>query len=98
MGGASNKKPSGSKSSNQTSNTTKKSDKFSDKSKKLSVVITDPNNTSAIKKMKSITVQSVAKVLNVKISVANGYIKNLESKGHIELVGGYSGHRVYKFK
>ena len=50
MGGTSNKKPSGSKSSNQGSNTSKKSDKFSDKSKKLSVVITDPNNTSAIKK------------------------------------------------
>ncbi|MGD1838392.1 MAG: hypothetical protein ACPKPY_10100 [Nitrososphaeraceae archaeon] len=98
MGGGSNKKYTSSKSSNQSSNTTKKTEKFSDKSKKLSVVITDPNNTSPLKKMKSITVQSVAKVLNVKISVANSYVKNLESKGQIELVGGYSGHRIYKLK
>ena len=47
--------------------------------------------------MKSITVQSVSKALGVKISIANNYIKNLESKGIVTLIGGYSGHKVYSF-
>jgi small subunit ribosomal protein S25e len=45
--------------------------------------------------MKAITVQSIAKVLGVKISIANNYIRNLESKGTVKFIGGYSGHKVY---
>jgi small subunit ribosomal protein S25e len=47
--------------------------------------------------MKAITVQSISKVLGVKISIANNYIRNLESKGTVKLIGGYSGHKVYSF-
>jgi small subunit ribosomal protein S25e len=50
----------------------------------------------ATSSMKSITIQSVAKVANVKISVANAFIKSLEAKGIVKKVGGYSGHRVYE--
>jgi small subunit ribosomal protein S25e len=47
--------------------------------------------------MKAITVQSLSKALGVKISIANNYIRNLESKGLVKLVGGYSGHKVYSY-
>ncbi|MCD6036808.1 MAG: hypothetical protein K0S67_692 [Nitrososphaeraceae archaeon] len=32
----------------------------------------------------------------VKISVANAFIKSAESKGIVRNVGGYSGHKVYE--
>ena len=50
----------------------------------------------AIAGMRAITIQSVAKVANVKISVANSFIKSLEARGLVKKVGGYSGHRVYE--
>ena len=62
---------------------------------KSSVIIEDINNVNIIKGMKAITAQSVSKLLGVKISIANNYIRNLESKGSVKLIGGYSGHRVY---
>ena len=64
---------------------------------KSSVIIDDINDTSIIRGMKAITVQSLSKVLGVKISIANNYIRNLESKGLIKFVGGYSGHKVYSY-
>jgi small subunit ribosomal protein S25e len=62
---------------------------------KSSVIIEDINDISLIKGMKAITVQSISKVLGVKISIANNYIRNLESKGTVKFIGGYSGHKVY---
>lgn len=64
---------------------------------KSSVIIDDINDQSIIRGMKAITVQSLSKVLGVKISIANNYIRNLESKGIVKLVGGYSGHNVYSY-
>jgi small subunit ribosomal protein S25e len=64
---------------------------------KSSVIIDDTNDQSIIRGMKAITVQSLSKVLGVKISIANNYIRNLESKGIVKLVGGYSGHKVYSY-
>lgn len=64
---------------------------------KSSVIIEDINDTSIVRGMKAITVQSLSKVLGVKISIANNYIRNLESKGLIKFVGGYSGHKVYSY-
>jgi small subunit ribosomal protein S25e len=64
---------------------------------KSSVLIEDINDVSILKGMKAITVQSLSKVLGVKISIANNYIRNLESKGTVKLIGGYSGHKVYCF-
>ena len=62
---------------------------------KSSVLIEDINDTTILKGMKAITVQSISKVLGVKISIANNYIRNLESKGIVKFIGGYSGHKVY---
>jgi len=62
---------------------------------KSSVIIEDINDVSILKGMKAITVQSISKVLGVKISIANNYIRNLESKGTVKFIGGYSGHKVY---
>lgn len=62
---------------------------------KSSVIIEDINDISILKGMKAITVQSISKVLGVKISIANNYIRNLESKGTVKFIGGYSGHKVY---
>jgi small subunit ribosomal protein S25e len=62
---------------------------------KSSVLIEDINDMTILKGMKAITVQSLSKVLGVKISIANNYIRNLESKGNVKLIGGYSGHKVY---
>ena len=62
---------------------------------KSSVLIDDVNDSGVIKGMKSITAQGVAKTLGIKISVANDYLKNLESKGIIKVAGGNSGHKVY---
>ncbi|HEX9677742.1 hypothetical protein [Nitrososphaera sp.] len=63
---------------------------------KLAVVIEEPVGMKAIAGMRAITIQSVAKVANVKISVANSFIKSLEARGLVKKVGGYSGHRVYE--
>ncbi len=64
---------------------------------KSSVLIEDMNDVSILKGMKAITVQSISKSLGVKISIANNYLKNLESKGIVKLIGGYSGHKVYSY-
>lgn len=102
MGGVKKKPTSSSKSNSQQpyeSSTKPKKDEGKSISKaqkqKSSVFIDDLNDVSKLKAMKSITVQAISKTLGVKISVANNYIRNLESKGIINRVGGYSGHRVY---
>jgi small subunit ribosomal protein S25e len=102
MGGV-KKKPVGSSKSNAQqpgeASTKLKKDEVKTPSKsqrqKSSVLIDDINDPGIIKGMKAITVQGVAKTLGIKISVANNYLKNLESKGIIKIVGGYSGHKVY---
>ena len=65
---------------------------------KRGVIIDESSAMSALKSMKAITAHELARVMNVKISIANRFIKELESKGIVERVGGYSGHRVYKLK
>jgi small subunit ribosomal protein S25e len=63
---------------------------------RLSVIIEESAGRKALQNMKTITIQGLARTLGVKVSVANSYIKNLEAKGSIKNVGGYSGHRVYQ--
>ncbi|HYA83588.1 MAG TPA: hypothetical protein VEH06_09100 [Candidatus Bathyarchaeia archaeon] len=41
----------------------------------------------AIQSTKAITIQGVARALGVKISVANTYIKSLETKGNVKGAG-----------
>ena len=46
--------------------------------------------------MRAVTTQALARSIGVKVSVANNFIKMLESKEAIKQSGGYSGHRIYK--
>lgn len=73
----------------------KKASKPQQKSR-LAVVLEEPAGIKAIQGMKSITNQSLARAAGVKISVANSFLRSLESKGLVRKVGGYSGHRVYE--
>ena len=105
MGGVKKKTLSSSKSTGQQpsegTNKLKKNDlkpQIKSQKHKSSVLIEDINDVSILKGMKAITVQSISKVLGVKISIANNYLRNLESKGMLKLIGGYSGHKVYSFK
>lgn len=63
---------------------------------KLSVLVEEASGRKALDNMKAITVHSFARTVGVKISVANAYIRTLESKNVLRCVGGYSGHRVYQ--
>jgi small subunit ribosomal protein S25e len=104
--GGSKKKPMGSEKSNRASGpdgdkfvkkeeTKKPSGKVQQK-QKLSVLVDESQGRRAIQSTKAITVQGVARAVGVKISVANAYIRSLETKGIVKSVGGYSGHRVYQ--
>jgi small subunit ribosomal protein S25e len=59
---------------------------------KLAVFVEEAQGRKTLQNLKAITTQG----FGVKISVANNFIKSLESKGVLTSVGGYSGHRVYK--
>ncbi len=63
---------------------------------KLSVLIEESQGLKTLDSMKAITAHSFARVLGVKISVANNFLKNLEGKSIIKSIGGYSGHRIYQ--
>jgi small subunit ribosomal protein S25e len=63
---------------------------------KLAVVVEEAQGMKAIQSMKAITIQAFARNAGVKISIANSFIKALESKGTVRCVGGYSGHKVYE--
>ncbi len=109
MGGA-KKRPVGSSAKNKDSNpasgsnqaqsqTQKKEDskKSMGSKQKLSVAIEETAGRKALQNMKAITIQALARNLGVKISVANSFIRNMETKGSVKLAGGYSGHRIYQF-
>ncbi len=63
---------------------------------KLSVLIEENQGLKSISSMKAITVHGLARTLGVKISVANNFLKNLEHKEIVRMVGGYSGHKIYQ--
>ena len=73
----------------------KKSSSKPQQKQKLAVTIEESQGMKAIQSMKAITTQAVARNIGVKVSVANAFIKSLETKGIVEVEGGYSGHRVY---
>ncbi len=101
MGGQKKRSVSSSEKSAQTDNKPKKEEtKQSGKPQqkhKISVLIDESAGLKSLQTMKAITTNSLARSLGVKISVANNFIKTLESKGQIRLVGGYSGHKVYEY-
>jgi small subunit ribosomal protein S25e len=63
---------------------------------KIAVFVEEYQGRRTLQNMKAITPQGFARASGVKVSVANSYIKSLESKGVLRNVGGYSGHKVYR--
>jgi small subunit ribosomal protein S25e len=96
---AKNKGSTTASSSNQAQSQTQKkedSKKSSGGRQKLSVAIEETAGRKALQNMKAITVQALARNLGVKISVANSFIRTMETRGSVKLAGGYSGHRIYQ--
>ena len=60
------------------------------------IAIEESQGLKTIKSMKPITSQSLARSMGVKISIANSFLRSLESKGMLRTIGGYSGHRIYE--
>jgi small subunit ribosomal protein S25e len=50
----------------------------------------------SIRILKPITSQALARAAGVKVSVANAFLRSLETKGVVKAFGGYSGHRLYQ--
>ncbi|MFQ5970048.1 MAG: MarR family transcriptional regulator [Nitrososphaerales archaeon] len=63
---------------------------------KISVIIDEKEGLKALSGLKAITPHALARNLGVKISIANAFIRSLESEGSVRCVGGYSGHKVYE--
>ncbi len=63
---------------------------------KITVLLDEKQALKSLPTLKAITPQSLAKSLGVKISIANSFVRSLESQRTVECVGGYSGHRVYE--
>jgi small subunit ribosomal protein S25e len=63
---------------------------------KLAVFVEEAQGRRTLQGMRAITAQGFARASGVKVSVANNFIRSLESKGVLSNIGGYSGHRVYK--
>ncbi|HZA70918.1 MAG TPA: MarR family transcriptional regulator [Nitrososphaeraceae archaeon] len=63
---------------------------------KTLIAIEESQGLKTIKSMKPITSQSLARSMGVKISIANSFLRSLESKGVLKPIGGYSGHRIYE--
>jgi small subunit ribosomal protein S25e len=63
---------------------------------KTLIAIEESQGLKTIKSMKPITSQSLARSMGVKISIANSFLRSLESKGTLKSIGGYSGHRIYE--
>jgi len=96
---AKNKDSTTASSSNQAQSQTQKkedSKKSSGSRQKLSVAIEETAGRKALQNMKAITVQALARNLGVKISVANSFIRTMETRGSVKVAGGYSGHRIYQ--
>jgi len=101
MGGSKNKSPAQKeKSQHKDKNTeqkkTKKSGKDNTANTGTSVVINESKATKFINDAKVITVQDLARQTDVKISVANSFLKKLLDEGTVKKIGGFSGHHLYK--
>ena len=99
MGGSKNKSPA------QKEKKQKKGgaeDKKTDKSHKEKRVVHDTVNINEskaanyIKNSKVITIHGLARETNVKISIANTYIKKSVQDGILKRTSGFSGHRIYQ--
>ena len=97
MGGSKNKSPA-QKEKSQGKDVKDKKSKKSEKSNATttSVIINESKATKYINEAKVITVQDLARQIDVKISVANSFLQKLLVDGTIKRIGGFSGNHLYK--
>jgi small subunit ribosomal protein S25e len=57
--------------------------------------MSDQDMVKTLASLKAITVYGAAKSLSVNASVASGVLSNLEDKGMVKRVGGFSGHYIW---
>ena len=96
MGGSKNKSPAQKEKSQGKDVKDKKSKKSERNSTTTSVIINESKATKYINESKIITVQDLARQTDVKISVANSFLKKLLTDGTVKRIGGFSGHHLYK--
>ena len=97
MGGSKNKSPA-QKEKSQGKDVNDKKAKKSEKGNvsTTSVIINESKATKYINEAKVITVQDLARQIDVKISVANSFLRKLLADGSVKRIGGFSGHHLYK--
>ena len=96
MGGSKNKSPA-QKEKSQGKDVNDKKEKKSEKGNvsTTSVIINESKATKYINEAKIITVQALARQIDVKISVANSFLQKLLADGSVKRIGGFSGHHLY---
>jgi small subunit ribosomal protein S25e len=96
MGGSKNKSPAQKEKSQSKDTKDKKPKKSERNTASTSVIINESKATKYINESKIITVQGLARQIDVKISIANSFLQKLLGDGTIKRIGGYSGHHLYK--
>ena len=96
MGGSKNKSPAQKEKSQSKDAKDKKPKKSERNNTSTSVIINESKATKYINESKIITVQGLARQIDVKISIANLFLQKLLGDGTIKRIGGYSGHHLYK--
>ena len=96
MGGSKNKSPAQKEKSQSKDTKDKKPKKSERNTASTSVIINESKATKYINESKIITVQGLARQIDVKISTANSFLQKLLGDGTIKRIGGFSGHHLYK--
>jgi len=99
MGGSKNKSPAQKEKTQKKGGAEEKKTSKSSKEKRVShdtVNINESQATKYIKNSKVITVHGLAREANVKISIANKYIKKSVQDGILKKTSGFSGHYIYQ--
>ena len=96
MGGSKNKSPAQKEKSQGKDVKDKKSKKSEKSNISTSVTINESKAIKYINESKIITVQGLARQIDVKISIANSFLQKLLGDGTIKRIGGFSGHHLYK--
>jgi small subunit ribosomal protein S25e len=98
MGGSKNKSPAQKEKTQKKGVEDKKTSKQS-KEKRVNLDTVNINETQAVKYIKNskvVTAYGLAREANVKISIANAYIKKSVQDGILKRTGGFSGHHIYQ--
>ena len=99
MGGSKNKSPAQKEKKQKKGGVEDKKTDKSHKEKRVShdtINIDESKAANYIKNSKVITIHGLARETNVKIYIANTYIKKSVQDGILKRTSGFSGHRIYQ--